>query len=92
MGGESWAKLLRREILDPLEMKDTVVLAPNENLSRGHFIGKFGFPEVKEPYVSAFPDPSGSVYSSAHDLANWLKFQVDPSHQKFSQMALAPNC
>lgn len=90
VGGESWAKLLRREILDPLEMKDTVVLAPNENLSRGHFIGKFGFPEVKEPYVSAFPDPSGSVYSSAHDLANWLKFQVDPSHQKFSQMALAP--
>lgn len=88
-GKESWEKLLRQEILDPLGMKNTVVLPPNENLARGHFIGKFGFPEVKEPYVSAFPDPSGSVYSSAHDLANWLKFQVDPTHQKFAPMAFA---
>ena len=90
VGNASWAKLLRQEILDPLGMKDTVVLPPNENLSRGHFIGRFGFPEVKEPYVSAFPDPAGSVYSSAHDLANWLKFQVDPANQKYAKMDLTP--
>ncbi|NBR04855.1 MAG: class A beta-lactamase-related serine hydrolase [Planctomycetes bacterium] len=88
-GNDGWGKLLKNEILDPLGMKETVVVPPNENLARGHFIGKFGFPEVKDPYVSPFPDPAGSVYSSAHDLANWLKFQVDPANQKYSQMAFA---
>lgn len=89
-GKESWEKLLQQNILDPLGMKNTVVMHPSENLARGHFIGQFGFPEVKEPYISAFPDPSGSIYSSAHDLASWLKFQVDPAHQKFAGMGFAP--
>lgn len=88
-GKASWEKLLKQEILGPLGMKSTMVTPPADNLARGHFINQAVLPEVKAPYSSNFPDPAGSVYSSVHDLASWLKFQVDPFNQKFSKMNFA---
>ncbi len=89
VGGSTYEKLLKQEILDPLKMTNTFVVPPKENLARGHALGNLGFPVVTEPYLGFSPNPSGSVYSTAHDLSLWLKFQLDPANQKYANMNCA---
>jgi CubicO group peptidase (beta-lactamase class C family) len=76
----SWADFVRQRILNPLDMKETVlttaeaVKAP-DHASPHRPSGK-GELEVVPWYQMDLPDPAGSMASSARDLANWVRFQL----------------
>jgi CubicO group peptidase (beta-lactamase class C family) len=76
----SWADLVRRRILEPLEMTGASLTtaeaekAPDRAMP--HRPGPDGRPEVIAWYPQETPDPAGSLNVSARDLANWLRFQL----------------
>jgi CubicO group peptidase (beta-lactamase class C family) len=75
-----WADLVRRRILDPLDMRETVLTtAAAENAAdcaRPHRLNAQGQLEVIPSYRMEVPDPAGSIASSARDLANWARFHL----------------
>ena len=79
-GGMSWADFVSRRILEPLGMTETV-----PTLS-----GTIGRPNVSTPHmkirdtVRAIENrpvdpvaPAGSIWSSVHDMAKWMRFVLD---------------
>jgi CubicO group peptidase (beta-lactamase class C family) len=76
----SWADLVRRRILDPLEMTGASLTttdaekAPDQ--ATPHRIGHDGKVEVMSWYPQESPDPAGSLNASARDLTRWLRFQL----------------
>lgn len=77
-GKGRWEDLLKKELLDPLGMKNTFCMAPMDGVSAGHAVNSLGLPEVVPAYGFRHPDPAGSVHSCAADMAYWLKFQLNP--------------
>jgi CubicO group peptidase (beta-lactamase class C family) len=76
----TWADLVRRRILEPLDMKGASLTtteaekAPDRAMP--HRPGPDGQPEVIAWYPQETPDPAGSLNTSARDLTNWLRFQL----------------
>ena len=77
-GGKPYAELLRERVLDPLGMKDTVFNprpGDEARVAQGHnFDGS--------PLASVVPTPTtiecpGGLYSSANDVARWMKWHLD---------------
>jgi CubicO group peptidase (beta-lactamase class C family) len=83
-GGAPWAELLRRRILDPLGMADTY--------ADGASLRASGARDVTAPHaivddtVRVIPAgerlvdpvaPAGAAFSSAADLARWMRFLLD---------------
>jgi len=79
-GKDSWEKLLRARLLEPLEMKGvaftTAEATKSTDRARGHRLGKTGAPEPMPLYELKEPNPSGSLHATARDLAAWLQFHV----------------
>jgi CubicO group peptidase (beta-lactamase class C family) len=77
---EGWAGLVRSRLLQPLEMKQTCLsdaeAGKAKDRARGHRPNREGKIEVYPDYPIPEPNPAGSVFTTARDLANWLKFQV----------------
>jgi CubicO group peptidase (beta-lactamase class C family) len=71
-----WATLVRERILEPLEMKatslDTREAASYANRAKGHRSAAEGKVNTTPEYPIELPNASGSVNSTARDLANWL--------------------
>jgi len=75
-----WGDFVRRRLLDPLEMKATVLTSPEAEAAADHASphrkNRLGRPEVIPYYRIETPEPAGSVYSTARDLATWARFQL----------------
>ncbi len=79
-GKSTWADLMQKRLLDPLEMKTasltTTAAEKATDRASGHRRGADGKPEVVPWYPQESPDPAGSLNASARDLGNWLRFQL----------------
>lgn len=79
---QPWEIFIQKRIFDPLKMKDsrwsTRELNKVKDRATGHFLNERGQPiPQKEWYRLDSPDPAGSISSTARDLCQWLKFQVN---------------
>jgi CubicO group peptidase (beta-lactamase class C family) len=78
-GGSSWDDLVKRRILGPLGMTSTLVTwhdLPNTNIAMPH--GITGDSVFEKPrFNSDNIGPAGSIISSARDMAQWLRFQLN---------------
>ncbi|MCU0224601.1 MAG: serine hydrolase [Acidobacteria bacterium] len=81
LSGASWETFTRERILVPLGMESTVFSVPDAaktgNVSKPYEVKK----ETEELAEMAYRDiqalgPAGTIFSSVHDMAQWLKFQL----------------
>lgn len=92
--GSTWDDLVQRRILDPLGMKETFTgeraLAAQKEIATPHYrvddtvraITRLDFDQIA---------PAGTMYSSASDMARWLRFLLDSTRvQRGSQPLLRP--
>ncbi len=79
--GTTWEAFTRERILVPLGMESTVFSAPDAeksgNLSKPYELKK----DTEELTEMAYRDvralgPAGTIYSSANDMADWLRLQL----------------
>ncbi len=88
VGGAEWDELVRRRLLQPLGMKDTVCTSREARraarrepaggeLAAGHHYNEQGVVEGMDGFFMENPDPAGSIHSSARDLCRWLQFHLD---------------
>ena len=77
-GGKPWATLVRERLTDPLGMTATRFITPNSEVRRaaGHRLDANGSVEAMPEYRLTEPNASGSIVSSARDLAKWAEFQL----------------
>jgi CubicO group peptidase (beta-lactamase class C family) len=82
--GTTWQALLRRRILDPLGMTET--LADGRELVAAHLPDVTAPPGIVDDTVRVLPAdpavvdpvaPAGSMFSTATDMAKWLRFLLD---------------
>lgn len=75
VGGMSWDDLVKTRIFEPLGMKDSVTsvkaLGGKTNVATPHLNGK----PIEHVNIDNCA-PAGSIYSSAHEMAEWLRFQL----------------
>ena len=92
--GISWDDLVRRRILEPLGMRETFTgektLAPQKDVASPHYrvsdtvtaITRLDFDQIA---------PAGTMYSTAFDMAKWLRFLLDSARvQHGAQPLLKP--
>jgi CubicO group peptidase (beta-lactamase class C family) len=79
VAGTSWDDLVRTRIFGPLGMTssstDMKALATNTNVATPHGIDHDSVwtkPHMDITYIA----PAGSILSNAHDMAQWLRFQL----------------
>ena len=78
-GGSSWDQLVRERIFQPLSMTSTVTTSralANPNVAAPHGMDH-DTAFVKPPFDADNIAPAGSILSSATDMAQWLRFQLD---------------
>ncbi len=79
--GRPWPEFVRARLLEPLGMKSTVFTSTEALKSADHAAGyepgERGEPVAVPYYPLEKPDAAGSVYSTARDLARWLRFHLD---------------
>ncbi len=79
VSGESWADYIQRHILDPLDMRDTVVTPAGgeANLATGYFMPDESGVRHAAPFIptNGF-SPSASMASSVNDLAKYMRFHL----------------
>jgi CubicO group peptidase (beta-lactamase class C family) len=78
-GGE-WDQSLRRRLIGPLGLKETVTL-PEEAILHRAAVGHREFPNENEPYpIWAIPrssGPAGVITASAHDVLTFARMHMD---------------
>jgi CubicO group peptidase (beta-lactamase class C family) len=78
-GGE-WDQSLRRRLIEPLGLKQTVTL-PEEAILHRAAVGHREFPHQEEPYPTwAIPrssGPAGVITASAHDVLAFARMHMD---------------
>jgi CubicO group peptidase (beta-lactamase class C family) len=78
--GKPWDEFVQGRLLDPLGMAATCftskVAAKAADHSGGHRLNRLGRPEAVPWYTTEAPEPATSMWSSARDLARWLRFQL----------------
>ena len=81
VSGQSWADFVSTRIFKPLGMTETrpnfLSMKGDEDVAVGH--AKFNFKELKpvEPMAWDNNPGAGGIYSSVHDLAIWMRVQLD---------------
>ncbi len=77
VSGMPWHELLQRRLLDPLGMTETIPLASRTagqpNVASPHDEVEGEVRVIENASVDAVA-PAGSVWSSVHDMAKWLRF------------------
>lgn len=80
-GGVPWEEFVRSRLLEPIGMKSTATsaaaLAKSAERATGYEPGERGEPVPMPAYPLDKPDAAGSVFSTARDLAPWLRFHLD---------------
>src|SRR5213595_2403516 len=77
--GSTWEDLVRQRIFTPLGMTSSVTTArglTNTNVAAPHGIDH-DTDFVKPPFDAENIGPAGSILSSAVDMAQWLRFQLN---------------
>ncbi|HVE77325.1 MAG TPA: serine hydrolase domain-containing protein, partial [Gemmatimonadaceae bacterium] len=78
--GMSWADFVRTRLFEPLGMRRTLptaaALARQENVASPHLRIDDTIRVITNRSVDAIP-AAGAVWSSAHDMARWLRFVLD---------------
>jgi CubicO group peptidase (beta-lactamase class C family) len=98
LGAADWPALARREILEPLDMRDTsftaeaITKAPNHAV--GHRWSAKGSVEILfDPIFPYVFGPAGDINSTLEDCARWLRLQIDDGvfdgHRLVSEKNLA---
>jgi len=80
-GAADWNAVLRRELLDPLGMKDSSYTAEAIEAAENHAQGHRWTPEgtIKAPFTPIFPyqaGGAGDINSTVEDMARWLRCQL----------------
>lgn len=81
VSGQSWSDFVSSRIFGPLGMTETrpnyLSTKSDDNVAVGH--AKFNFKELKpvEPMAWDNNPGAGGIYSSVHDLAIWMRVQLD---------------
>jgi len=78
-GGSTWDQLVRERIFQPLGMTSTVTTyrgLTNTNIAAPHGI-EHDTDYVKPPFDADNIAPAGAIMSSAADMAQWLRFQLN---------------
>jgi CubicO group peptidase (beta-lactamase class C family) len=80
VSGQSYEAFLRTRILQPLEMRETRYnsdyLQPGDNVASGH--AKADFSDLQPAPRMSWSNVAGAggLYSSAHDMARWMRVQL----------------
>jgi CubicO group peptidase (beta-lactamase class C family) len=82
LGAADWPSLARREILEPLGMRDTSFTAEAIAAAPDHAVGHRWTPKgsVEIPFEPSFPyvfGPAGDINSTLEDCARWLRLQIN---------------
>lgn len=75
--GKPYDQLLKEIVLDPAEMKDTVLALRDGDAARvmqGHFFDGKAMPSVRATSVMA---GASSLYATANDILRWLAWHLD---------------
>jgi len=87
--GESWMDLVRRRILDPLQMRRTTYL-PAERAAQGLSVHPFTGQLSEEPaYDAVAMAPAGQLWSTVEDLARYAVFWLDPVDEVLREDSVA---
>ncbi|HEX6750673.1 MAG TPA: serine hydrolase [Longimicrobium sp.] len=78
--GTTWERLVQSRLLEPLGMRETVTglagLAGRPNVAAAHIRRGDTLVAIPERDIDN-AGPAGSMHSSVHDMARWLRFQLD---------------
>ncbi|MBA4062347.1 MAG: hypothetical protein C0501_01315 [Isosphaera sp.] len=79
-GGETWEKLVRARVCDPLGMAGVTFTTPDipkgADRAGGHKAGVDGKVGAVPWYEQKEPNPAGSANATARDVARWLSFHL----------------
>jgi CubicO group peptidase (beta-lactamase class C family) len=90
--GLGWADLVRKRLLEPLNMGRTSYLEV-EPFARGHVVHPWYGTLREEPRTdTGAMAPAGQLWSTAADLAKWAAFLADPDPAVLSPETLAEMC
>ncbi|MFY1671942.1 serine hydrolase domain-containing protein [Plantactinospora sp. WMMB334] len=90
--GESWWKLVRSRLLDPLGMTRTSY-QPAEPFARGYVVHPWHGTLREEPRTdTGAMAPAGQLWASLTDLARWAGFLADPDPEILAPGTLAEMC
>lgn len=78
-GGRPFSELLKARVLDPAEMKDTVFNLRPGNEARAMQGHNFDGSPMATAHTPASIECAGGLYTTANDLARWMKWQLDRS-------------
>lgn len=75
-----WAEFVRERLFHKLGMTGacttSVEAAKRGNVAIGYKLDRDGKVVAAQPYPMPEPNPAGSIYCNARDLAKWLEFQL----------------
>jgi CubicO group peptidase (beta-lactamase class C family) len=81
--GKSWTQLLTERFFQPLSMADTRIYGPElvklPNLAAAHAVIDDTMQSIKPMALDAVA-PAGGIYSSARDMAAWMKMLLAKGH------------
>lgn len=87
--GKTWQKQLEERIFQPLEMNNTYpsfqAATKSTNLSRGYAVLE-DRPKLILPEELPTRAPSGDIFSSAKDMAEWLKLWMNEGRKEDKQI------
>ncbi len=92
--GTTWQDLVTKRILDPLGMQATRCTYPGDDaadLASPHRMDPAGDVQVMPRFIDTEPDPAGSIHSTAHDLAAFLRFQLGDGTWEGKRLISAAN-
>jgi CubicO group peptidase (beta-lactamase class C family) len=90
--GASWEQVVRRRVLDPLEMRHTG-LAPDADRALGYHVHPHAGTAIEEPLFDLRATASvGGLWSTVADLARYAAFVAEPVEEVLSADTLAEMC
>jgi CubicO group peptidase (beta-lactamase class C family) len=80
-GEKQWTDVLKKEIFDPLGMKDTTDTAAGIETAPNHAEGYLYDPSgsIETPFTPIFPytvEGAGAINSNVEDMVRWLRLQI----------------
>jgi CubicO group peptidase (beta-lactamase class C family) len=90
--GQSWEELVRKKLLEPLEMSATCFTSRQARRSadRARPYRKLdGQVKATADYDMDEPNPAGSIHTTARDLAKWLQLQAGLGRYRGRQLVRA---
>jgi CubicO group peptidase (beta-lactamase class C family) len=94
--GMSWDDFVRHRILEPLGMEHTYItleeMADETNVAQPHHVDLMAGKTIVLPYMRWDNiAPAGALNSSASDMANWIRFQLQMGEWNGSQIVSREN-